>query len=218
MDKPRRPQPWVIRVTHWINVPTLTVMAMSGLQILAAYPYFGPQGAQYDWMPFQGQFRAIPGWAKAGQWLAGARHLHFALAWLLVLNAIAYLGYLAYSREWRRRFFWPPRDAKPALEQVLYYLRIRKAAPPVDLYNSLQRSAYTAAVGLGILEVLSGLVLYKPVQFHHLAWVMGGYDGARLIHFLGLVALVGFVITHVIMVLVHPKSLKEMITGGEPHA
>ncbi len=210
------PQPLVIRLTHWINVPTLTVMAMSGLQILRAYPYFGPQGAQYDWMPLQ--HWDSPSWLRAGQWLAGARHLHFALAWLLVLNALAYLIYLGISGEWRRRFFWPPRDAKPALHQVLYYLRIRKDEPPVDLYNSLQRSAYTAAVGLGILEVLSGLAIYKPVQFHHLCWLLGGYDGARVIHFVGLIALAGFVVSHVIMVALHPKSLLEMITGGKRHA
>lgn len=210
----RRPQPLLIRITHWLNVPVLAVMAMSGLQILRAYPYFGPQGVRYDWVP--GQNWDSPSWLRAGDWLAGARHLHFALAWLLVINAIVYLVYLVTSGEWRRRLFWPPRDARPALHQVLYYLRIRKEPPPVDLYNSLQRSAYTAAIGLGIVLVLSGLAIYKPVQLHRLAWLMGGYDGARVIHFLGLIAIVGFVISHVIMVALHPKSLGEMITGGKP--
>ena len=214
--KPRIPQPLVIRITHWINVPTLTIMMMSGLQILRAYPYFGPQGAMYDWVPLQGW--DSPDWARAGQWLAGARHLHFALAWLLVVNAIIYLVYLGVSGEWRRRFFWPPRDTRPALHQLLHYLRIRKDKPPVDLYNSLQRSAYTAAVGLGILEVLSGIAIYKPVQFHRLAWLMGGYDGARVIHFLGLWALVGFIVTHLVMVAVHWRQFPEMVTGGKPDA
>jgi thiosulfate reductase cytochrome b subunit len=209
----RRPQPLLIRITHWLNVPVLAVMAMSGLQILRAYPEFGPKGATYDWVP--GQMWDSPSWLRAGQWLAGARHLHFALAWLLVINALVYLTYLVTSGEWRRRLFWPPRDARPALHQILFYLRIRKEPPPVDFYNSLQRSAYTAAIGLGILLVLSGLAIYKPVQFHRLAWLMGGYDGARVIHFLGLIAIVGFVITHVIMVALHPKSLGEMITGGK---
>jgi thiosulfate reductase cytochrome b subunit len=220
MARLRRPQPLAIRLTHWINVPALTVMAMSGLQILRAYPYFGPQGEMNDWpwswIPLQGW--ESPDWMRAGHWLAGARNLHFALAWLLVVNAVVYLVYLGASGEWRRRLFWPPRDTKPAYHQVLYYLRLRKEAPPVDLYNSLQRSAYTGAITLGIVEVLSGVAIYKPTQFHHLAWVMGGYDGARVIHFLGLIALVGFVITHVILVALHPKSLKEMVTGGKPDA
>ena len=216
MARSKRPQPAIIRITHWLNVPVLAVMAMSGLQILRAYPYFGPQGDRYDWVPLQAWH--APSWMRAGQWLAGARSLHFGLAWLLVINGVGYLAYLAASGEWRRRLFWPPRDTRPAIHQILYYLRIRKDPPPVDLYNSLQRSAYTAAIGLGILSVLSGLVIYKPVQFHHLAWLMGGYDSARVVHFLGLIALAGFVITHVIMVALHPRSLGEMITGGKPHA
>ncbi|HUJ56953.1 MAG TPA: cytochrome b/b6 domain-containing protein [Kofleriaceae bacterium] len=209
----KRPQPLIIRLTHWINVPTLAVMAMSGLQILRAYPYFGPQGAMYDWVPLQGW--DSPDYLRAGGWLAGARHLHFALAWLLVVNALVYLVYLIVSREYRRRLFWPPRDTAPAFRQALYYLRIRKTEPPKDLYNGLQRSAYTAAIALGILEVLSGLVMWKPVQLHRLGYLMGGYDGARVIHFLGLIALAGFVATHLIMVAIHWRQFPEMITGGK---
>ena len=212
----RKPQPWPIRVTHWINVPVLTLMAMSGLEIFLAYHFFGPPGAQYDWLPFNGW--EPPSWMRAGQWLAGARAIHFTLAWLLVANAVGYLVYLGVSGEWRRRFFWPPRDTGPAIHQVLFYLRVRKDPPPVDLYNSLQRSAYTAAVLLGILVVLSGLVLYKPVQLHLLAAMMGGYNVARVIHFYAMLGIAGFVVTHVIMVALHPKSLVEMITGGKPHA
>ena len=213
MGKAKRPQPLVIRLTHWINVPTLLVMAMSGLQILRAYPYFGPQGAMYDWMPLQGW--ESPDWIRAGQWLAGARHLHFALAWVLVVNAIIYFVYLIFSGEYKRRLFWPFRDVKPAFQQFLYYLRIRKEEPEKNLYNGLQRMAYTGAITLAILEVLSGIVIWKPVQFPHLAWLMGGYDGARVVHFLGLLALAGFVVTHLIMVVVHWRAFPEMITGGK---
>lgn len=212
-----RPQPLVIRITHWVNVPVLTVMAMSGLQILAAYPYFGPQGQPYTFVPGWLEGWSTPEWLRAGHWLAGARHLHFALAWLVVANALLYLFYLGLSGEWRRRLFWPPRDTRPAFHQFLYYLRVRKQAPPATFYNSLQRSAYTAALALGVIEVLSGLAIYKPVQLHRLAWVMGGYDGARLVHFLALLALAGFVITHVAMAVLHPKSLGEMVTGGQRH-
>jgi len=214
MGKAKRPQPLLIRITHWVNVPALFIMAMSGLQILRAYPYFGPQGAQYGWVPLQAW--ESPDWMRAGGWLGGARHLHFALGWLLVINGLIYLGYLIYSREWRRRFFWPPRDAKPALAQFLYYIRVRKDEPPKNLYNSLQRSAYTAAVVLGVLEVLSGFAIWKPVQLHWLAVLFGGYDGARVVHFLALLALIGFLITHIIMVIVHYKQFPEMITGGKP--
>jgi len=236
----RRPQPFLIRLTHWINFPVLLVMGMSGLQILRAYPYFGPQGAMYGWVPLQGW--DSPEWMRAGSWLAGARNLHFALMWLLVFNAIVYLIYLFGSKEYKRRLFWPPRDARSAFRQQLYYFdatrfhivrtvqRIaargkelppppkRMAMPRVDLYNGLQRAAYTAALALAILEVLSGLVIYKPVQLHRLGWLMGGYDGARVIHFLGLLGLLGFVVIHVVLVIVHWRQFPEMITGGKPEA
>jgi thiosulfate reductase cytochrome b subunit len=209
----RKPQPWPVRLTHWVNVPALAVMAMSGLQILGAYPYMGPRGEMWEWWPLQG-WRA-PDWLRLGDWLAGARAWHFAAAWLLVGNAVIWLGYLVVSGEWRRRFFWPPRDTGPALRQLAFYLRLRREPPPVNLYNGLQRLAYTSALLLALVEVASGLVIYKPVQLGWLAVVFGGYDGARLVHFVGLVLLAGFVVTHVVMVLLHPRSLGEMITGGK---
>jgi thiosulfate reductase cytochrome b subunit len=212
----RKPQPWPIRVTHWLNVPALAIMAMSGLQILVAYPFMGPRGAMWSWWPLQGW--QPPPWLRVGEWLAGARAWHFALAWLLVGNALVYGIYLLASGEWRRRFFWPPRDVGPAVRQLLYYFRLRKEAPPAALYNSLQRLAYTSAMGLGLVEVLSGLAIWKPVQLELLARLFGGYDGARAVHFVGLVLLAGFVVTHVLMVALHPRSLGEMITGGKPHA
>ena len=215
----KRPQPLLIRITHWVNVPVLAVMAMSGLQILRAYPYFGPQGERWSWVPLQGWM--TPDWMRAGQWLAGARHLHFLFAWIFVVNALVYLAYLVASREYKRRLFWPPRDTRPMFQQIAVYLRIRKEAPPVagsrasDLYNALQRQAYTSCLVLALLEVLSGFALWKPVQLSWLAAMFGGYDGARVVHFLALLGLVLFVIVHVIMVLLHPKSLGEMVTGGK---
>src|SRR5580700_6242756 len=97
----RRLQPLLIRITHWLNVPLLVLMAGSGLQILAAYPSLGPQGAQYRWYPFQGT--PPPQWLRFGGWLAGARHWHFAIAWFFVLNGVIYLTYFFVSGEWRRR-------------------------------------------------------------------------------------------------------------------
>lgn len=211
----RRPQPLLIRITHWINVPAFTVMAMSGLQIWIAYPFFGPLGAQWDWVPLAGWIP--PAWMRAGQWLAGARHLHFAFAWLLVVNALVYLVYLGASGEWRRRLFWPPRDARSAVHQLLYYLRVRERAPAKDLYSGLQRAAYTSAIILGVLEVLSGFALWKPVQLRWLAALFGGYDGARVVHFLALIGLLGFLVVHVLVAVVHWRRSVAMITGGRRH-
>ena len=193
MATPRRPQPLLIRITHWVNVPVLVIMAMSGLEILLAYPFFGPRGAEYDWVPLSGWMP--PAWMRAGGWLAGGRHLHFAFAWALVINAVIYLGYLGASGEWRRRLLWK--------------------AQPNQRYSVLQRAAYTGALGLAILEVLSGLAMWKPVQLHRLTSAMGGYDTARVIHFLALLGLIAFVIGHIVMVAVHWRKFPEMFTGGK---
>ena len=181
-----RPQPLLVRITHWSNVPVLVVLAMSGLQILHAYPYFGPQGEQWTWVPFQGL--VAPEWMRAGQWLAGARHLHFLFAWLFVFNAIVYVAYVLWKRD----------------------LRTRWSA----LYKRRQRVAYAGALALALLEVLSGFAIWKPVQLSWLAALFGGYDGARVVHFLALLGLALFTIAHVIMVAIHPKTLVQMVTGG----
>ena len=205
-------QPAIIRITHWLNVPALVIMAGSGLQILAAFPDFGARGARYTWYPLAE--RAPPGWLTLGGWLAGARALHFAAAWLLVVNGVGYLTYAFVSGEWRRRIFRPRSDARGAVQMALHYLRLRKEPPPVDLYNPLQRLAYTSATALGIVQVLSGLALYKPVQLSWLTAAFGGYDSARFVHFAGMLLLAAFTLAHVVMVLVHPRTLRDMVTGG----
>jgi thiosulfate reductase cytochrome b subunit len=210
--RPPREQPWPIRLTHWTAVVAIAAMAGSGLQIWVAYPYLGPRGALYGWFLAQGWMP--PSWLRLGDWLAGARHLHFAFAWLFVLNALVYVGYAALSGEWRRRVFEPSRDASSAVQTGLHYLRLRPAPDQKELYNGLQRLAYTLAIGLGAVQLLSGLAIWKPVQLHTLAWCFGGYDGARAVHFLALAALGVFAIGHVVMVAAHPRSLLAMIAGG----
>ena len=208
----RRRHPLPIRLSHWINIPLLIIMAGSGLQIFVAYPDLGPRGAQYGWYPLQGV--AAPGWLRLGGWLAGARHLHFAVAWFLIFNGALYVVYLLASGEWRRRAFLPTRDMPGALAMFGYYLRIRKTPPPEDFYNGLQRLAYTSAIAFGIVVVLSGLAIYKPVQLYWLAALFGGYDGARVIHLSALALLTLFAATHLVLVALHPRTIIEMVTGG----
>jgi thiosulfate reductase cytochrome b subunit len=208
----RRAQPAAIRLAHWINIPLLVIMAGSGLQILSAYPFLGPRGAPYSWYPLQNH--GSPMWLRLGGWLAGARHLHFAIAWFLVFNGVIYLIYMVASGEWRRRVFIPSRDTSNALAMFAYYLRIRKTPPPEDFYNGLQRLAYTSAILFGVVVVLSGLAIYKPVQLHWITALFGGYDFARAVHLgcLGLLAL--FTATHLVLVALHPRTIVTMVTGG----
>ncbi|MBI1815420.1 MAG: cytochrome b/b6 domain-containing protein [Deltaproteobacteria bacterium] len=207
-----RLQPLLIRFAHWANVPLLIFMAGSGLQIFKAYPALGPRGELYEWYPFQEV--PPPAWVRFGGWLGSARHWHFALAWLLVGNAVIYLLYVCTRGEWRRRAFLPQRDTWNALRMIGYYLRLRAEPPAVDFYNGLQRLAYSSAIGLGLVEVLSGLAIYKPVQLHWLAALFGGYDGARAVHLMGLVLLVLFTAAHLVMVALHPRAILDMLTGG----
>jgi len=209
----RRQQPLPIRICHWCNVVFITVMAGSGLQILTAYPALGPRGDQYSWYPFQNL--PPPSWLRIGGWLEGGRHWHFAIAWFLVANGLIYLCYFFASGEWRRRLFRPQRDAVNAVRQFAYYVRIRKSPPPEGFYNGLQRLSYSGILLLGVVMVLSGLAIYKPVQFHFLTLLFGGYDGARVVHLAGLCLLGIFVVIHLMLVLSHPQALLAMVTGGK---
>ncbi len=213
-EVPRPAQPWLIRATHWANLVLLTLMAGSGLRILVAYPFLGPMGDAYGWYPLQG---AIPPAAlTVGGWLAGARHWHFAFAWLFVANAAVYVGYLFASGEWRRRLFFPRRDARNAWGTLLHDLRLRRAAPPsVGLYNGMQRLTYTGVLVTTPLAVLSGLAMYKPVQLPRLTALLGGYDVARALHLLVLAALALFTVVHVLQVLLHPRTLADMTVGRD---
>jgi thiosulfate reductase cytochrome b subunit len=208
----RREQPLPIRIVHWCNAVFLTLMAGSGLQIFLAYPSLGPRGAQYGWYPFQGT--PTPAWTRIGGWLGGGRQWHFAIAWFFVLNGLFYLTYFVLSGEWRRRMFRPWRDANGAVAQFLYYLRIRRTPPPKDFYNGLQRFAYTSVIIFGLVMVLSGLAIYKPVQLHFLTLLFGGYDGARVVHLAGLCLFTMFLAAHLVLVSAHPREILNMITGG----
>jgi thiosulfate reductase cytochrome b subunit len=217
MRATERAQPWVIRLTHWVNVVLLAIMAGSGLQIMAAYPLLGPRGHDYAWYPLQGA--TAPTAVTVGGWLAGARHWHFAFGWLFAANALVYCVYLVASGEWRRRLFFPPRDARNAWHTVLHDLRIRKEPPaPVGLYNGMQRLSYTGVLAAALLLVLSGLALYKPVQLPRLTAALGGYDFARAIHLVLLEALLLFTVVHVVQVILHPRTLVDMAAGGRTRA
>lgn len=174
----RMPRPWPVRVTHWIAVPAMILLAISGLQIFLAYPHFGPAARPWN-LPLE---RGIPPEAApAGRGIAAGPGIPFLIAWLVAGNALVYLVNVLASGEYRRR-----------------------AAH--GFYNALQRAAYASAILLCIVEVWSGLVIYKPVQTHALAVPLGGCEGARAVHFFGLVALVFFAIGQIVMVLRDPRG------------
>jgi len=202
----------VVRLAHWLNALLLVGMIASGLQIYNAYAHFGLRDHPLALPnPLDGQ--PIPQWARLGGWLAGGLNWHFALAWPFVITGLVYLGFLAFSGEWRSLLF-RPRDLRPAVQMQLYYLRLRKEHPPQGKHNPLQKAAYTFIVALGAVATLTGFAIYKPVQLGWLTTLLGGYELTRYWHFLSVWIFVGFTLLHVALVfLVDPASLRGMITG-----
>ncbi len=187
--------PWVVRITHWINAFAMLIMILSGWQIYNASPLF--------------DFK-FPKGLTLGGWLAGALQWHFAAMWLLALNGLAYLLYGIFSRHFKSSFL--PVTPKSVWSEFKSALRGR-ISHEIGVYNAVQRAAYVGVICVGIVLILSGLSIWKPVQFQELAALMGGYEGARLVHFIAMALVVLFVLVHVVMVALVPSTFLPMLTG-----
>jgi thiosulfate reductase cytochrome b subunit len=188
--------PLVVRITHWINVLAVLVMIASGWRIYNASPLFG--------------FR-FPDDLTLGGWLAGALQWHFAAMWLLALNGLVYLAYGLASGHFRRKLL--PISPRAVLADIGQALRGRLAHDDLSVYNAAQRGAYAALILALVVLVLSGLVLWKPVQFYWIGSLMGDYEGARYLHFFAMAAMALIVVVHVVMVALVPRTFPTMITG-----
>jgi thiosulfate reductase cytochrome b subunit len=189
--------PLVVRITHWINAFAVLLLVLSGWRIYNAAPLF-------ESFRFTGEL-------TLGGWLAGALQWHFAAMWLLALNGLAYLIYGIAAGHFRRKLL--PLSPAAVLHDVGQALRGRLEHEDLSIYNAAQRAAYLALIVALVLLVLSGLAIWKPVQLQELTALMGGYEGARLVHFLCMAAVVLIVIVHVVMVALVPRTLPSMITG-----
>lgn len=185
-----------LRVAHWLNAVAVLVMVGSGWRVYNASPLFA--------------FR-FPREVTLGGWLGGALQWHFAGMWLLFINGLVYLALNLASGRFGRKFF--PLTAGDLLRDLRAALRGRLAHADPHTYNGLQRAAYLFVIVDLALLVLSGLVLWKSVQFPLLREAMGGYDGAREVHFIAMAALLAFVAVHLIMVALVPRTLIAMIRG-----
>ena len=189
--------PAVVRLTHWINALAILIMVASGWQIYNASPLF--------------DFK-FPTELTLGGWLAGGLQWHFAAMWLLALNGLVYLVYGILSGRFRQRFL--PITVRGILGDVFDALRGKLAHDDLTVYNTAQRAAYVAII-LGIIVlVASGLAIWKPVQLQWLTALMGGYEGARLVHFLAMSVVVFIALVHIVMVILVPRTFPSMITGS----
>lgn len=186
---------WV-RVTHWINAIAVLVMIGSGWQIYDASPLFG---------------FTFPKAIALGNWLGGALLWHFAAMWVFVINGVVYVTLGLVTGRFRRKLLpiYPSQvlaDAKAALSFKLSH-------EDISHYNAVQKLLYAGVILCGIVIVLSGISIWKPVQLQELTALFGGYDFARYVHFFAMAAIVGFLVVHVALALIVPKNLRAMVIG-----
>jgi thiosulfate reductase cytochrome b subunit len=186
---------WV-RITHWVNAVAIVMMIGSGWQIYNASPLFS---FEFD--------KSI----TLGDWLAGALLWHFAAMWLFVLNGLVYVVLGIVTGRFRRKLL-PIRPGE-VVADMRAALTGRLSHDDLSIYNAVQKLLYLGVIIAGVVVVLSGLSIWKPVQLQELTALFGGYDVARYVHFFAMTAIVGFLLIHVIMAFVVPKSLRAMIIG-----
>jgi thiosulfate reductase cytochrome b subunit len=186
---------WV-RITHWINAIAMLVMIGSGWEIYNASPLFDFRFS-----------RSI----TLGGWLAGALQWHFAAMWVLAVNGLVYLAFGIISGRFRRKLL--PIRPGDVIADTKAALTFKLKHDDLSVYNSVQRLLYLGVILAAVVIVLSGVAIWKPVQFQELAAVFGGYDAARYVHFFAMAAIVGFLVVHVLLAVLVPKSLRAMVTG-----
>jgi thiosulfate reductase cytochrome b subunit len=188
--------PGWLRTTHWLNAIAVVVLMTSGWRIYNATAFLG---------------FSIPKDATLGGWLGGALQWHFAAMWLLAANGVLYFGFSAATGRLAEKFF--PLSPRALFDDFLAAVKGRLAHADPQHYNTVQRLAYLLVMLDSVLLVLSGLVLWKSVQFPLLRELFLGYEGARRIHFFAMAALAAFVAVHLVMVALVPRTLLYMVRG-----
>jgi thiosulfate reductase cytochrome b subunit len=189
-------QPAWVRIVHWINAVAMILMIMSGWQIYNASPLFG--------FSFSSSI-------TLGGWLGGALLWHFAAMWLLMVNGLVYLALGIATGRFRKKLL--PITPSGVISDARAALTGKLSHDDLTKYNYVQKLLYAGIIVVGIVIVLSGLSIWKPVQLQYLTALFGGYDVARYVHFVCMSVIVAFLIVHVALALLVPKSLRAMIIG-----
>jgi thiosulfate reductase cytochrome b subunit len=194
--KPLHPLP--VRLMHWINALAMILMIGSGWKIYNDEVLFG-------WLHF-------PEWMTIGGEAQGALQWHFFAMWLLMVSGLCYLIYGIVTGRFRRKLF--PIRPREVLSNIRDAMRFRLSHDDLTRYNAVQKLLYTGIILVIVVQVLSGLAVWKPVQFSELASLFYSFQGSRLVHFIGMAAIVAFLVVHVVLALIVPKTIGAMITGG----
>jgi thiosulfate reductase cytochrome b subunit len=189
-------QPAWVRAMHWTNAVAMVLMIMSGWQVYDASPLFG---------------FTFPASITLGGWLGGALLWHFAAMWLLMVNGLLYLITGFATGRFRKKLL--PITPTGVASDVKAALTFRLAHDDLSKYNYVQKLLYAGIIAVGIVIVLSGLSIWKPVQLQWLTALFGGYDTARYVHFVCMSLIVAFLVVHVVLAVLVPKSLRAMIIG-----
>ena len=190
--------PAFLRVMHWTNAIFMIIMIMSGWKIYNDEVIFG--------------FLHFPDAIVLGIWAQHALQWHFLGMWVLVLNGLIYLGYGIASGRFRRLLL--PISPRSVIRDAIAALTFKLDHSDITHYNAVQKAMYIGVIGVIIVQVVSGLAIWKPVQFDYLIWLFYDFQGARLAHFIGMALIVGFMIVHVALALLVPKTILAMFTGG----
>src|SRR5437762_3757146 len=189
-------QPAWVRALHWTNAVAMVLMIMSGWQIYNASPLF--------------DFRFSSS-ITLGGWLGGALLWHFAAMWILMVNGLIYLALGFATGRFRKKLL--PITPAGVISDTRAALTGKLAHDGLTKYNYVQKLLYAGIIIIGVLIVLSGLSIWKPVQLQWLTALVGGYDAARYVHFFCMAAIVAFMVVHVALAVLVPKSLRAMIIG-----
>ena len=213
MKKIIRKHPLAIRWLHWINFPIMGLMVWSGLLIYWANGVYKLGWGDQTVLKFfpKNFYEAL----NVPFRLAEGMSIHFFFMWLFAINGFFYVAYLIFSRQWK--YLLPEkRSWKEAWQVLLHDLRLRKTSPPQIKYNAAQRIAYTAVILMGIMMLLTGLAIYKPVQLNWLCKLLGGYAWARAEHFIFTILFCLFFLVHVLQVIFAGwNKFQAIITGFE---
>ena len=201
-----------VRVTHWINAVAIIIMIGSGWRIYNNVPIF-------SWLTF-------PEWATLGGdpeityklnkdvGFSNALLWHFAAMWVFFVNGIVALGFGLLSG--RLQMKWLPVRISELIHDIREALRFNLAHDDIRVYNAIQKLLYIGVILAAILMLVSGLAIWKPVQFQTLTWLFYDFQGARLAHFIGMSAIALFVLVHVTLAILVPKTITAMTRGSIP--
>ena len=195
---PRRLHPLALRIMHWINAIAMIIMIGSGWEIYNDEVIFG-------WLHF-------PHWMTVGDGPEGALQWHFFAMWILMINGLCYLAYGLATGRFRRKLV--PIRPRELIATIQDALRFKLGHDDITHYNAVQKLLYVSIIVIIVVQVLSGFAVWKPIQLSELSALFFGFQGSRLAHFVGMALIVGFLVVHVALALLVPKTIRAMLTGG----